>query len=103
MTTKLEVLKEHARITQAVYDDYLQYTMRWSKRSINWNVMETMAYRANQAANDVTDVEGWGTVTEEDMARWQECSCRPQDALVCPSCLEYNRRKYGDDIPYGGE
>ena len=43
------------------------------------------------------------SVTDEDMARWQECSCRPQDALLCPSCLEYNRRKYGDDIPYGGE
>ena len=35
--------------------------------------------------------------------RWQECTCRPQDALLCPSCLEYNRRKYGDSIPFGGE
>ena len=102
MTTKLQILKEHARITQAVYDDYWRYVFNHSD-PINWNVMVTMAQRANQAANDVTDVEGFGPVTDEDMARWQECTCRPQDALLCPSCLEYNRRKYGDDIPYGGE
>jgi hypothetical protein len=32
--------------------------------------------------------------------RWQECTCRPQDALLCPSCLEYNRRKYGENIAF---
>lgn len=34
--------------------------------------------------------------------RWQECTCRPQDALLCPSCLEYNKEKYGDKIYFEG-
>ena len=101
MTTKLEVLKEHARLTQAVYDDYWQYVMN-SGDPTNWNVMASLANRANLAANDVTEEEGFPAMTEDDMARWQECTCKPQDALLCPSCLEYTRRKYGDSIPFSG-
>ena len=99
MTNKLEVLKEHAAITQAVYDDYWRYTMH-SGQPINWDVMESLANRANLAANDVME---FPPMTDEDRQRWQECTCRPQDALLCPSCLEYTRRKYGDSIPHGGE
>jgi len=33
------------------------------------------------------------------LQRWQECTCRPQDALLCPVCREYNRQKYGQNIP----
>jgi len=40
---------------------------------------------------------------QRSLQRWQECSCRPQDALLCPVCLEYTKEKYGDDIPFGGE
>ena len=98
---EIEKLKEHAAITQAVYDDYWRY-VRNNGDPINWNVMESLANRANMAANDVTEEEGFDIPTTEDMARWQECTCRPQDALLCPSCLEYNRRKYGDSIPFSG-
>jgi hypothetical protein len=101
MTTKLERLKEHARITQAVYDDYWRFVMN-SGDPINWDVMESMAARANAAANDVTDIEGWGPLTMDDMERWRECTCQPQDALLCPSCLRYTKEKYGDNIPVPG-
>jgi len=37
---------------------------------------------------------------QRDKQRWLECSCRPQDALLCPSCLAYNKEKYGDSIPF---
>jgi len=56
MTTKLAVLKEHARITQAVFDDYWRYTMNTGD-AINWPVMESMADRANLAANDLREAE----------------------------------------------
>ena len=56
MTTKLEVLKEHATITQAVFDDYWQYVMN-TPDAINWHVMASMADRANMAANDLLEAE----------------------------------------------
>lgn len=37
---------------------------------------------------------------QRDLARWQECTCQPQDALLCPSCLRYTREKYGNEIPF---
>ena len=48
------------------------------------------------------ELEQWAEF-EAALLRQQECTCRPQDALLCPSCLEYTREKYGDDIPYGGD
>jgi len=33
------------------------------------------------------------------LQRWQECTCRPNDALLCPTCREYTRQKYGQNIP----
>ena len=58
MTTKLEVLKEHARITQAVYDEYwlhIRNDADWTE--INWPVMESLAWRANEAANELREAE----------------------------------------------
>ena len=52
----IEKLKEHAAITQAVYDDYWRY-VRNNGDPINWNVMASLANRANLAANDVTEEE----------------------------------------------
>jgi len=58
MTTKLAVLKEHARITQAVFDDYWLYIRTHGDfEYINWPVMESMADRANMAANDLREAE----------------------------------------------
>lgn len=57
MTTKLQVLKEHARITQAVFDDYWEYVRNNDWLDINWNVMESMADRANTAANELREAE----------------------------------------------
>ena len=56
MTTKIEVLKEHASITQQVFDDYWRYTMNHPE-PINWPVMESLANRANDAANDLLEAE----------------------------------------------
>ena len=33
----------------------------------------------------------------------EDCTCEPGDALLCPSCRGYNRKKYGDTIPFRGE
>ncbi len=56
MTTKLQVLKEHARITQAVFDDYWRYVMN-SSDAINWDVMASLANRANLAAEDLLEAK----------------------------------------------
>ena len=43
--------------------------------------------------------------TDEEIEEWEtRCNCDPvNDALMCAACLERNRHKYGDSIPYGGE
>ena len=41
----------------------------------------------------------WANEYQRSLARWQECTCRPQDALLCPACLRYTREKYGESIP----
>lgn len=41
----------------------------------------------------------WSDEWKEALARWQECTCRPNDALLCPTCREYTRQKYGQNIP----
>ena len=106
MTTKLARLKEHARVTQGVYDDYWRFVMN-SGDPINWNVMESLANRANLAQNDVHNEEGFPITFEEwkdSMTRFRECTCQPhQDAYLCPVCKEYTDKKYGDSIPFGGE
>ena len=34
------------------------------------------------------------------LRKFEECTCTPGSALACPSCREYNRRKYDwDDDP----
>jgi len=42
----------------------------------------------------------WSDEYKKSLQRWQECTCRPQDALLCPVCREYNRQKYGKNIPF---
>ena len=39
---------------------------------------------------------------EARCAELNECSCKP-DSDACPVCVEANRQKYGDDIPFRGE
>lgn len=34
------------------------------------------------------------------LRKWEECTCTPGSALACPSCREYNRRKYLGEIPF---
>ena len=82
------VAKEHAEITQAVYDDYWQYVMN-SGEPTNWEVMESLANRAKMAADDLLEAR--------DVAL-NECSCTPdlpdgRTGHVCAVCL--NRE--GDD------
>ena len=31
------------------------------------------------------------------LRKFEECTCTPGSALACPSCREYNRRKYGEE------
>ena len=108
MTTQLERLQEHARITQAVFDDYWMYTINHSD-PINWPIMESMADRANRAANEVTEAYTVTKVdrpfTDEEIEIWEtSCSCSPlDDAYLCAACIERNCHKYGDDIPYGSD
>ena len=37
------------------------------------------------------------------LQKFEECTCTPGSSLACSSCREYNRRKYGDSIPFEGE
>ena len=40
--------------------------------------------------------------TDAELAAAEPCTCRPlQDAYLCISCRERNRRLYGDDIYFG--
>ena len=34
------------------------------------------------------------------LQHFEECTCDKGSALACPSCREYNQRKYGDEIPF---
>lgn len=30
------------------------------------------------------------------LKKFEDCTCTPGSALACPSCREYNQRKYGN-------
>jgi hypothetical protein len=39
--------------------------------------------------------------TDAELAAAERCTCRPQDdAYLCISCRERNRRKYGENIAF---
>ena len=88
------VAKEHAEITQAVYEDYWQYVMN-SGEPTNWDVMESLANRANMAADDLLEAR--------DVAL-NECSCTPdlpdgRTGRVCAVCLNRDN----NELPFEGE
>ena len=82
------VAAEHARITQQVYDDYIEEMLNNGVPGIEWTEVDKLAERANDADRELE-------AARYDALNPQECTCLPDlpdgrvnggRGTLCPVC-----------------
>ena len=93
MNNELAIASEHAQIARSVYDKYVEDQLNLGEgHDINWGSLNALARKATEAEKLEKDARHAAL----------NCTCvLPEHS--CRSCRDYQRQKYGDEIPWNGE
>ena len=93
MNNELAKMETHAEIARNEYDKYVNDQINLGPDyDINWDNLDYLGKRANDAE----------FLAKAARCALQNCTCvLPEHS--CPACREYQRKKHGDSIPFGGE
>ncbi len=83
---------KHAEIAKKVYNDYINEMLNNGVPGIEWTEVDKLAKIANEADRNLLQAK-------HDALN--ECTCEP-DGDACIVCVNSNRQRHGDTIPYGG-